>query len=462
MDVIDDLTRANLRQETVLTIGAFDGVHRGHQALIGQVVARARASDRLAALITFYPHPAAVLAPERAPLYLTTPGEKLALLEALGVDLVALLSFTRELAATPGWEFMEATRRHLRVRELWAGPDFTLGQGREGTLSRLRAWGEGLGFEVHALEPAVVATDEGLVISSSRIRALLAEGRVDKATQMLGRHPSVSGEVVAGAHRGQGLGFPTANLDVRRERALPADGVYAAFAVLGAARYPAVVNVGRRPSFDHGERIVEVHLLDGGEDLYGCDLVVEFVARIRDEVRFARIEDLVAQIGRDCQAAREILSRETQDAAKPVPMWAAAKPGCSYRYEEVEHTADRALWVWGQRMSDLFVGAARGMYRLMAGVDELAATQWRVIHLEALDREALLVAWLNELLFLTETEHVVFADFSIGSLTDTTLTARVGGTAAEAIGTAVKAATFHGLELLHDDGGWSATITFDA
>ena len=636
MYVIDDLAKAALRQETILTIGTFDGVHRGHQALIRQVVARARDTDRLAALITFYPHPAMAVAPQvrpdRAPLYLTTPGEKLALIESQNLDLVAMLPFTPQLASTSAQDFMEAVCTNLRAREVWVGVDFALGRNREGNVARLRELGQDLGYEVHVIPPEVVhvcmplclpasrpkgaqgeqafglgaddpldslpspaslslrssALNDGprygdwrqsplrkwspsaalrglpysaaqsghaaggnMVISSSQIRALLREGRVEDAAQMLGRYPSVSGEVVSGAHRGRQLGFPTANLEVRPERAVPANGVYVAFAVLGTARYPAVANVGVRPSFDNGRPTVETHLLDFDEDIYGCDLVVEFVARLRDERRFDSIQDLVAQIKQDVEAARRILAglsegkprtagspgSEPCEPGSPIPaplcthhsavpavpagspgerregrtgrrsqQEAGSKPSgpaCPYRYEEIEHTADRALRVWGKRLPDLFVGAARGMAHLMADLpavhaprrqeggssasplseprrsvpttegrarqepagsprNGLVATHWREIRLDGLDRETMLVKWLNELLYLTETEGVLFVEFQIQSLTDTSLVARAGGVPAEVAKAQIKAATFHDLELLQDEAGWSATLTFDA
>ena len=470
MDVIDNLAKASLRQETVLTIGAFDGVHRGHQLLIGRMVERARATDRLAVVVTFHPHPAAVLAPERAPRCLTTPGEKAALLERLGVDLVVFLRFDRQMAATPAHEFMATIARHLRLRELWVGPDFALGRNREGDVPRLQELGQELGYEVHVVEPVV--GEEG-VISSSRIRALLGEGRVEEAAQLLDRYPSLSGEVVIGARRGRRLGFPTANLEVRPERAVPADGVYAVFAVLGAERYPAVANVGVRPSFDNGHRTVETHILDFDQDIYGCDLVVEFVARLRDERRFADIDDLVVQIGRDSEAARRILDTQGQAASSQ----GSSDVACSHRYREIEHTADRALWVWGSDLPDLFAGAARGMYSLMTDLDGLVATDWREVRLEALDRETLLVGWLNELLFLTEMERLLFVDYRIGSLTEAAsagsagaasaesagaaLVARVGGVSIPVTKASIKAATFHNLEIVQAESGWSTQITFD-
>jgi riboflavin kinase/FMN adenylyltransferase len=454
MDIIDDLSKADLRQETILTIGAFDGVHRGHQALISAVVERAHATDRLAALVTFHPHPGVVLAPERAPRYLTTPAEKMALLEGLGVDLVAMLPFNQQVAATPARDFVEKVAGHLRLRELWIGADFALGRNREGDVSLLRKLGQELGYDVHVFEPILSAEE---TISSSRIRSLLAEGRVEEASGLLGRYPSLSGEVVMGAQRGRTLGFPTANLQVRSEQAVPADGVYAVFALLGAERFPAVANIGVRPSFDNGLRTVETHILGFDRDIYGCDLVIEFVTRLRDERRFEDIDDLVAQIDRDSQTAWHVLGSQLQAASAEREAGAA----CRFRYREVEHTADRALRIWGYELEDLFAGAAKGMYSLMADLDGLVAADWREIRLEAWDPPALLVDWLNELLFLTEMEGLVFVDSCIESLDETILVARVGGIAAPITKAHIKAATFHDLEFVRDASGWSTVITLD-
>ncbi len=476
MQILDDLSKAKLRQETILTIGAFDGVHRGHQALIRAVVERARATDRLAALITFHPHPALVLAPERAPRYLTTPGEKMALFEGLGMDLVVLLPFSRQVAATPARDFMAMAAQYLRVREVWVGPDFALGRNREGDVPGLREFGRDLGFAVRVFEP-VFGEEE--VVSSSRIRLLLGQGQVREVAELLGRYPSLSGEVVEGAERGRKLGFPTANLEVRAERAVPANGVYAVFALFGTERYPAVANVGVRPSFDNGNQTIETHIFDFDQDLYGCDLVIEFVARLRDERRFEDISALVAQIAQDSQAARQILAEEREHSpytAGPFSVGLAARTACRHRFSEVEHTADRALKVWGRKLPDLFVGAARGMYSLMADLDGLVATNWQEIRLEAWDWETLLVKWLNELLYLTEVEGVLFVDCCVESLSGSTnslvdtsplgtagvsLVARAGGTSVPLIKAHIKAATFHDLVLACDEKGWSTVITFD-
>ncbi|MGD9405746.1 MAG: riboflavin biosynthesis protein RibF, partial [Anaerolineae bacterium] len=339
MQIIDDLAQVSLRQETILTIGAFDGLHRGHQALIEAVVQRARDTDRLAALITFHPHPVVVLAPERAPRYLTTPGEKLALLEKLGVDLVVLLPFDSEMADMPARAFMERASGHLRLRELWVGADFALGRDREGTADRLRSLGAELDYDVTVFQTVL---SQGQNVSSSRIRSLLLEGRVEEATELLGRYPSTAGEVIRGAQMGQLPDFPTAKLKVRPERAMPADGIYAVFAVLGSERYQGLANIGISPSFGDGHRTVETHIFGFDEDIHGCDLVVEFVSRLRGMRRFEDLDDLRAQIEADSQAARRIL---TQQQAQMLGHPLDAR---CYRFRELAHTADRALSVWGE------------------------------------------------------------------------------------------------------------------
>lgn len=305
MQLVDNPSQANLHQDTVLTIGSFDGVHRGHQHLIGQILRRARQKDLLAGLITFYPHPVAILAPDKAPPCLTTPGAKIALLEKLGLDLVAILPFNHQVAQTSARDFTIALKQNLRLRELWIGPDFVLGRNREGNLPALRALGQELSFSVTTVEPLLW---EGQIVSSTRIRQHLAAGQVRRAATLLGRYPSLSGEIVPGAGRGRQLGSPTANLAVRPDWAIPANGVYAVYAVLGQERHLGITNIGIRPSFDNGERTVETHILDFDQDIYGIDLVVEFVERLRDEQRFSSADELIAQIARDIEQARYILT----------------------------------------------------------------------------------------------------------------------------------------------------------
>ena len=308
MEIIDDLSSVNPDGDTILTVGAFDGVHRGHRHLIQQMVEEARQAKRLAGLITFYPDPSAVLSPYNPTRYLSTPGEKAALLERLGLDILAILPFDQGMAQTSARDFIDLVRRHLHMVELWVGEDFALGRARQGNVETLRAMEQELGFTVRVIEPL---TWQSQIISSTRIRSLLLQGKVCKAAQLLGRYPSLAGEVVRGSQRGHCLGFPTANLEVRKEQVIPADGIYAVYARLGEECHQGVANVGVRPSFEIGsERIVEVHILDFEEEIYGCDLVVEFVERLRDERRFADVEELKAQIEQDIARTRCIVAEE--------------------------------------------------------------------------------------------------------------------------------------------------------
>lgn len=287
-----------------LTIGAFDGIHRGHQSLIRQLVESAHAQNHLAGVVTFYPHPATLLSPSTSPLYLTTPGEKNILLESLGLDWTAILPFTHALAATCFQDFVTHLYHQLNMRHLWVGRDFALGYRRQGTVPALQELGRQMGFEVQLAD----YVQEGMErISSSRIRTMLRHGKVSEAAVLLGRPYSLAGEVVHGAQRGRCIGFPTANVSVPDDRVAPANGVYATWAHLGEQRYASVTNIGVRPSFDHGQRSVETHLLGFSQDIYGCDLLIEFVARLRAERRFADVQDLVAQIGRDAAQTQEIL-----------------------------------------------------------------------------------------------------------------------------------------------------------
>ncbi len=443
MQLIDSLDSVSLGQDTILTIGTFDGVHRGHQALISAVVKQARTTGRLAALITFHPHPAAILAPERAPQYLTSPGERLALLERLGLDLVALLPFDRKLAAVPPRAFMEKTARHLRVRELWVGAGFCLGRDRKGDVPRLRELGHELGYEVMVLE--TVSGGEQAV-SSSRIRSLLREGRIERAFTLLGRYPRFVGEVQPD--------LTEIELQVDAGRALPAAGVFAAFAVLGSERVPALVSFGSDPGLEGSPRSAGVQFLDPKEEIQSCELAVELVSRLRDA--------LPVQLELDRQAARRILAQVREETGIEAPPPAARQ----YWYHEQEHTADRALRVRGRELADLLVGAARGMFDLMGDTEGVEPQAWRTIRLEAGDREELLVDWLNELLYLAEQEGLLFTEFYIESLTDAAptaaaLAAHVGGAVAPATRAHIKAATYHDLKLVESEAGWSATITFD-
>lgn len=291
---------------SVLTIGVFDGVHVGHQALIERMVESARATGRRAVVVTFYPYPYVVLG-HAMPYYLTTTEEKLVLFEQLGVDLSVVLEFTPEMARTPAAAFVDWLVGRVGMTELWVGHDFALGYRREGNVAYLRQAGARLGFGVNELDATAL---EGEIISSSRIREALRAGDVVTARRFLGRPYRLTGAVVEGAKRGRTIGIPTANLDVQPEKAVPLAGVYACFAHAGRSSYQAVTNIGTRPTFDNGAPTIEAHLLDFEGDLYGQTLSLEFIARLRGEQRFKEVTHLVAQIHADISAARQMLNHQ--------------------------------------------------------------------------------------------------------------------------------------------------------
>ena len=307
MQVIGDLAEANLNGLSLVTVGSYDGVHIGHQYLLGQMQSAAGQLGYHTSLVTFHPQPKAVLAPHLQIRYLTTPAEKIILLDALDLDLMAILPFSRETAQTPAIEFARDLVTHLKMRQLWVGPDFALGRNREGDIPRLRQIGQDMGFEVNVAEPLLQG---GEVVRSTRIRNLLTRGEVRQATSLLGRYPGLTGQVTQGAQRGRLLGFPTANLSVLPERAVPGDGVYACFVWVHNERYPAVTNIGVRPSFAGAERTIESYLLGFDDNLYGLDLRMEFVDRLRPEKRFEDLDDLVAQIRSDAEQSAELLAQE--------------------------------------------------------------------------------------------------------------------------------------------------------
>ncbi len=291
-----------------LTIGAFDGIHLGHQRLIQQVRAAAARLDGESAVLTFDPHPDRVLYPERERRLLTMPEERARLIEALGIDHLLVLPFDRALAQVPAEAFMQAVCKAMALRELWVGPDARLGAGGRGTAPVLRELGQQLGYTVHEVQRLQV---EDQIVSSTTIREALAEGQVAEAARLLGRPFAISGEVVHGDHRGATIGFPTANVAYAPEQLLPADGVYACRVLLpdDHDEYAAVTNVGLRPTFGSLRRTIEAYLLDWNGDLYGQTIRVAFLRRLRGEQKFSGIDALITQIKADVAAARKMLAQ---------------------------------------------------------------------------------------------------------------------------------------------------------
>lgn len=298
---LGDLERA----PSVVTIGNFDGVHRGHQVLLRRATALARQHEVRSVAVTFDPHPAVLLRGDAAPPRLQTLEDRIDALAAAGLDVVLILPFTRELASsTPAGFVAEVLAGSLAAVRVVVGTNFRFGAKAAGDIVTLLELGEEHGF---APEAVTLLELDGRRISSSAIREHLQEGDLAWASAALGRPYDLAGTVVAGDGRGRGIGFPTANLAIAPELMIPATGVYAGHAWLDGAWVPAVTNVGLRPTFDGTTPTVEVHLLDVDEDLYGTTLRFRFRHRLRPERRFDGVDALVAQIRSDVARARELL-----------------------------------------------------------------------------------------------------------------------------------------------------------
>jgi riboflavin kinase/FMN adenylyltransferase len=293
---------------TVVTVGTFDGVHRGHRDVIEKLVRRARALNVASVLVTFEPHPMEVVNPMAAPLLLTLHDEKLEVLAETGLDYVAVLPFTAALAAYSAEDFVELVlRRCFRLRELLIGYDHGFGRQRAGNVGVLRMLGERDGFEVDVVDP--VSTAEGLSVSSTSIRRAVAGGDLMRAAEGLGRAYSVSGKVVPGAERGRTIGFPTINLGPPRPRKLlPPEGVYAVRVQTPRGPFGGMMNLGPRPTFGDTATSLEVHLFDTSGNLYGEHVRIDFVARLRETRKFASADHLRKQLAHDERDARNALT----------------------------------------------------------------------------------------------------------------------------------------------------------
>ena len=294
----------------VATLGCFDGVHRGHQLLISTVLRKAKEKGLPSMVVTFDRQPRELFDPEYRPQLLSTPEEKAQLIAALGVDHLVILPFTRELANLTAQAFMQQVlQEQLGVEVLVTGYDNRFGRNRAEGFDDYVRYGKALGMEVlRGDEATFPGTDEA--VSSSAIRQLLLEGKVERMQEGLTRPYLLTGKVVAGEHIGHEIGFPTANLAVENpNKVIPASGVYAVWAILGTERMPAMMNIGTRPTFDGTTQTLEVHILDKVGDVYGRDLTVEFVSRLRSERRFDSREALVEQLKADRAEAMEKLKR---------------------------------------------------------------------------------------------------------------------------------------------------------
>jgi len=288
----------------VVTIGVFDGVHRGHQQIVGRVVARARALGVPSVVLTFDPHPSEVVRPGSHPAMLTSQRYRAELLEQLGVDVVCVLPFTREFSRLSPDEFVhDVLVEHLHASVVVVGDNFRYGSRAAGDVAALTASGRRFGFTV---EGAALLGDQDTTWSSTYVRSCVQAGAVDEAARALGREHRIEGVVVRGDQRGRGLGYPTANLQPQPWSAVPADGVYAGRLVRAGEQLPAAISIGTNPTFAGDERRVEAYVMDFAGDLYGEQVGLAFTARLRDTLRFDGVEALVAQMGRDVARSREL------------------------------------------------------------------------------------------------------------------------------------------------------------
>lgn len=307
MGIEQELAKAAPQRDTVLTIGVFDGLHAGHRYLLEELRQQAAEENLLSAVVTFNPHPQSVLHPQNQLLWLNDVEDRVEALQALHIDVVTVLTFTPELARLSARDFMSLVKKYLRMRTVMVGPDFTLGRSREGNIDLLRTLGREMEFNVEVVSPCTV---NGEIVSSTLIRQALAQGDMEKVRRLMGRYFHLRGKVVSSDKRGQSLGFPTANLDMKPQQALPGNGIYATITHTDGKQFLSATNVGIRPTFGEGEKRVETHLLNYEGDLHGKEIKVEFVQKLRDEQRFSSPEELKAQLARDVQEVETILTKD--------------------------------------------------------------------------------------------------------------------------------------------------------
>ncbi|MFQ6112817.1 MAG: bifunctional riboflavin kinase/FAD synthetase [bacterium] len=308
MEIFWDINSVKKYYNSVLTVGTFDGVHLGHQFILKELRRRANKPDTQTTLVTFRPHPQIVLkSPNKPKLHiLTTIEEKIDILKALDINRVAVIEFTEEFSKTSSYDFVRKILfDRIGFNEIVIGHDHAFGKNREGDISTLRTIGLELGFNVDELPAFTVG---GKVVSSSKIRGLLREGNIKEANELLGRNYSFSGKVVKGDGRGKSLNFPTANIKpASDDKLIPADGVYAVYSYLGDEKYQGMMNIGTRPTFGVLQHAIELHIFGFKNNIYGKDLKIEFVDKIRNEIRFTNPVELVQQLEKDKEQSLAIL-----------------------------------------------------------------------------------------------------------------------------------------------------------
>ena len=305
MTIIEELKPDSTSEETILTIGVFDGVHLGHRHLMSELTKQANTTNRRAGVITFQNHPASVINPEFKPNFITSVKDRVDLLLETGVDFVSPISFDLEVSKLSAEQFTGILVEVLNMSGLIVGPDFRMGKNRDADVSKLADIGVDQGFEVQVVEQQ---KSNKCPIRSTAIRNLLSVGDVHSASGMLGRYYSTAGEVMHGLKRGRDLGFPTCNLIPTVGMAIPKDGIYATFANIGNKKYMAATSIGTRPTFDEGGRTIESYILDFDKEIYGQTIKLEFIKYLRDEKAFDTVENLIVQMNKDVKDTRKILN----------------------------------------------------------------------------------------------------------------------------------------------------------
>jgi len=306
MLLITDLRKITERfTNSVLTLGNFDGIHLGHQELVRMVIGRAREIGGQSIVVTFRPHPLKVLAPEKCPPLISIYEEKIGLFEKLGIDVLVKIPFSLQFAEMTPREFVKGVLCDtLGAKDIFVGYNYRFGKGREGTTQMLKQMGREFGFKVHEVEQISL---DGEVISSTKIRQLLKDGEVEHAARFLGRPYAITGIVIKGESRGKILGFPTANI-ASKHSIVPANGVYAVRLLARERCHDGIVNIGVRPTFDTRSLAIEAHVFSFNEDLYGEEITLFFIRKLREERKFETVEKLIEQISKDIETAKEVLA----------------------------------------------------------------------------------------------------------------------------------------------------------
>ncbi len=306
MLVEEELARFSTKKESIVTIGVFDGVHLGHQRLLSKLLQQVKKRKMLSVVITFRHNPEKLLSHHSKLPFLMDIDERLKLLKKAGVAVIIPLSFTPELAQLNARQFIILLQKYLNIRGLVVGEDFALGKNREGNIENLKKLSKNMNFDLTIVPPLV---KNGEVVSSTSIRKALAAGDMAKVRDLMGRPFKLAGKVVTGFGRGTGLGFPTANLEVTSDHALPPDGVYTGWARLNGNTYQVMTNIGKNPTFGVNKRTVEAYLINYHGDLYGADLQLDFIAHLRGEMKFANIDEFKKQVNEDVHKGRKILDK---------------------------------------------------------------------------------------------------------------------------------------------------------